>query len=119
MEALFVRHNIHYILGVHLIHKHFQIPENTVMLGKNFENACGRWTKPTDISTIDLNAILGHIFVLKDNEFLAYEYQDGSMPDPSGVGQDFVAELVQYITSNGLTGLFSLQVFMNDVDCDM
>jgi hypothetical protein len=119
LAALFVRHNAHATLGVHLIHGHSQIPENTVMLGKNFENPCGRWTKPTDISTIDLNAVHGHIFVLKNNEFLAYEYQDGPMPDLSGVGQNFVAEFVHYITSNGLTDLLGLQVLMDGVDCDM
>ncbi|KAF2184559.1 hypothetical protein K469DRAFT_688571 [Zopfia rhizophila CBS 207.26] len=117
--TLFVRHNVHTILGVHLIHGHFEIPEDTVMLGKNFENPLGRWTKPTDMNTIDLNTIHGHIFILKNNEFLAYEYQDGPMPDLSEVGQNFVAEFVNYITSNGLTDVLGLQVLIDGMESDM
>lgn len=45
LAALFVRHNAHKTLGVHLIRGHFKTPENTVMLGGNFEKPCGRWTK--------------------------------------------------------------------------
>lgn len=89
------------------------------MLGKNFENPCGRWTNPTDVSTFNPSAVHGHIFVLKDNEFLAYKYQDGSMPDLSAVGHGFITKFVHYITSNNLTDLIGLQILMDGVKCDM
>jgi hypothetical protein len=84
LAALFVHHNAHKTLGIHLIHGHFKTAENTVMLGSNFENPCGRWTKVTEIDAVDLNTIHGHIFVLTNDGFLAYEYQNGPMFDYHG-----------------------------------
>ena len=89
------------------------------MLGTNFENPCGRWTKPTDIDIINLDRVHGHIFVLKNNEFLAYEYQDGPSPDLSGIGKDFVVEFVNYLTRNSLTDVIGLQILMDGMDHDM
>jgi len=65
IAALFVRHNAHDVFGVHLIHGHFKIPENTVLLGTNFEKPRGRWAKITQIESIDRTTIHGHIFVLE------------------------------------------------------
>jgi len=89
------------------------------MLEQKFKNPCGCWTKSTDNSTIDLNAVHGHIFVLKNNEFLAYEYQDEPLPDLSDIEQNFVAKFVHYSTSNGLADFLGLQVLMDGMNCDV
>ncbi|RMI95600.1 hypothetical protein CDV36_016401, partial [Fusarium kuroshium] len=111
LAAIFVRHNAHDVLGVHLIHGHFQIPEDTVLLGNNFEKPEGRWAKPTKVDTIDLDMVHGHVFMLKDDGvFRAYEYQGGALPDLSRVGKDFLPEFADYLRVNGLTNLLGLQV---------
>jgi hypothetical protein len=72
--VLFIYHNAYKTLSIHLIHGHFKTPENTVMLGSNFENPSGHWTKVTEIDAIDLSIIHRHIFVLISDGFIAYEY---------------------------------------------
>lgn len=116
LAALFVRHNAQKTLGVHLIHGHFKIPENTIMLGSNFENPHGRWTKVTDIGAVDLSSVHGHIFVVTGDGFIAYEYQDGPMPNLSGISKDFFVEFADYLVTNGLTNLLGLQVLIENMD---
>ncbi|MCJ1377782.1 hypothetical protein MMC17_000878 [Xylographa soralifera] len=119
LAALFVRYNAHKTLGVHLIHGHSKTPENTVMLGKNFKNPCGRWTKVTEIDAVDLSIVHGHIFVLTKDGFIAYEYQDGPMPDLSSIGNEFLVDFVDYLVTNGLTNLLGLQVLLDGMDQTM
>ena len=108
LAALFVRHNAHKTLGVHLIHGHFKTAENTVMLGSNFENPCGRWTKVTEIDAVDLSIVYRHIFVLTRDGFIAYKYQDGHMPDLSSVRKEFFADFIDYLITNDLMNLLGL-----------
>lgn len=119
LAALFVRHNAHKTLGVHLIHGHSKTPENTVMLGSNFENPTGRWTRVTEIDAVDLSIVHGHIFVLTGDGFIAYEYQDGPMPDLSSVGKEFFADFIDYLITNDLTNLLGLQVLIDSMDQNM
>ncbi|KAL6696647.1 hypothetical protein J3F84DRAFT_347690 [Trichoderma pleuroticola] len=113
LAALFVRHNAQNALGVHLIHGHFKIPEDTVLLGTDFEEPKGRWAKVTQIQTIDPATVHGHIFVLRKDGMCAYEYQDGAMPDLSAVGEGFLEDFANYLTMNDLQDLIGLQV-LND-----
>ncbi|KAL6364214.1 hypothetical protein LRP88_02130 [Fusarium phalaenopsidis] len=110
LARLFVRHNAHKVLGVHLVHGHFKIPESTVLLGTNFEEPKGRWARVTPVEKIDPATIHGHIFVFTKDGLCAYEYQDGPMPDLSGVGEGFLKEFVEYLVANNLTDLLGLQV---------
>ncbi|KAK0721882.1 hypothetical protein B0T26DRAFT_850133 [Lasiosphaeria miniovina] len=110
LAALFVRHNAENVFGVHLIHGHFQIAEGTVMVGTNFRNPDVRWAKPTDSNKLEGSSIHGHIFVLTDSGFRAYEFQDGPPPDLTAVDENFLAEFSGYIVANNLTGLIGLQV---------
>ncbi|KAI1200081.1 hypothetical protein F5X97DRAFT_321834 [Nemania serpens] len=110
IAALFTRHNADKVFGIHLIHGHFQIPAGTVMLGANFENPKLRWTKATEIESIDTASIHGHIFVFTEDGLCAYEFQEGPLPDLSGVGHGFLTDFVNYIVQNNLTNLIGLQV---------
>lgn len=76
------------------------------MLGTNIEDPHGRWTKATATETIDLGKIHGHIFALRPTGgFVAYEYQDGPVPDLSAINEAFFAELVLYLARNDLSSL--------------
>ncbi|KPM41501.1 hypothetical protein AK830_g5107 [Neonectria ditissima] len=110
LAAIFVRHNAQSVLGVHLIHGHFSIPEDTVLLGTNFEGPKGRWAKVTQIKDIDPAAVHGHILVFSKDGLCAYEYQDGPLPDLSTVSEGFLREFVDYLVANDLTDLIGLQV---------
>lgn len=110
LAAIFVRHNAHNVLGVHLIHGHFSIPEDTVLLGTNFDGPMGRWAKITQAKDIDPAAVHRHIFVFGKDRLCAYEYQDGPLPDLSTVGEGFLHEFVHYLVANNLRDLIGLQV---------
>lgn len=120
LAEIFVRHNAHEKLGVHLIHGHFKIPADTIMLGTNFENPSGRWTKPTSINEVNLDNVHGHIFVLTpEHDFVAYEYQDGPLPDLSGIDPAFFTEFISYIVDNDLASVLGLQVLIEGVHQSM
>lgn len=110
LADLFVRNRAHEIFGIHLVHGHFTIPTNTVLLGTNYSQPRCRWAKTTPIPLVDLDCVHGHIFVLSDHEFHPYEYQMGRMPDLSQVGSTFLTELANYLELNNLTMLVGLQV---------
>ncbi|KND86528.1 hypothetical protein TOPH_08822 [Tolypocladium ophioglossoides CBS 100239] len=110
LAALFVHHHAEKVFGVHLIHGHFEIPEGAVMVGTNFQNPDMRWAKATDFKKLEGSSIHGHIFVLTDGGFRAYEFQDGPLPDLTNVDQDFLVEFSRYITAINLVGLIGLQV---------
>jgi hypothetical protein len=110
LAALFVRHRAHTIFGIHLAHSHFVIPENTALLGVNYDTPRCRWAKPSLIKTTNLNDVHGHVFVLTDHGFHPYEYQMGPAPDLSQVGSAFLQELATYLDINKLSTLVALQV---------
>lgn len=116
LAALFVRHNAEKVLGIHLVHGHFKIPEGTVMLGTNFKNPTLRWANVTEIENINPSTVHGHIFIFTEDGLHAYEFQQGPPPDLSGVGQGFLSDFVNYIVRNNLTNLIGLQVlgYCND-----
>ena len=48
LAQLFLRYNVEAVFGLHLVHSHFKIPSDTVMLGSIFSgDPSGYWTKPT------------------------------------------------------------------------
>ncbi|KAJ5432089.1 uncharacterized protein N7458_011245 [Penicillium daleae] len=108
LAEMFVRYNADKVLGIHLIHGHFKIPKNTVMLRSNFESPSLRWTKVTDIDKIEPSRVYRHIFALTKDGLCAYKLQDGPLPDLSGVGLGFLDEFINYIVKKNLTGLISL-----------
>jgi hypothetical protein len=85
-------------------------------LGSNFENPCDRWTKVTEIDTIELSTIHRHIFVFTRDSFIVYEYQDGPILNLSSVRKEFFANFIDYLVTNGLTNLLGLQVLINGID---
>lgn len=87
------------------------------MVGTNFKNPNMRWAKTTDVNELDESSIHGHVFVLTDGGFRAYEFQDGPLPDFTNVGQDFLVEFARYILDHNLVDLIGLQV-LGDGACN-
>ncbi|KAF4501612.1 C6 transcription factor [Fusarium agapanthi] len=84
LANLFVRHNAHRLLGIHLIHGHFEILVDTVL---NSEESRGLWAKTTPIEQIDRSAVHGPIFVVGQDGLCAYEYQESPLSYLSSVGR--------------------------------
>lgn len=81
------------------------------MVGTNFQNPNMRWAKITNINELHESSIHGHIFVLTDGGFRAYEFQDGPLPDFTNVGRDFLVEFARYVLDHNLADLIGLQAF--------
>lgn len=110
LAALFVRNRADGILGVHLAHAHFAIPENTAILGFNHSKPHCRWARTTAIQTMNLSNVQGHIFVLTDHGFHPYDYQTGPIPCLSGINSALLPELADYLNTNNLSTLLGLQI---------
>ena len=113
LAKLFVRENVHKKLGIHLVHGHFELANNTILLGKNFESPSGRWSSETPFDAIqknDISQVHGHIFVYRKGALIAYELQDGPVPDLSGIREQFFVDYVDYLVKNRLENLVGLQI---------
>ncbi|KAK3988281.1 hypothetical protein QBC44DRAFT_343416 [Cladorrhinum sp. PSN332] len=51
LANIFVKHNAHEVLGIHLIHGHFKIPSNAVILGTNIDESAIHRPLP-DLSSV-------------------------------------------------------------------
>ena len=111
LAEIFVRYNVEAKFGIHLIHGHFKLEPDTVMLGRHVQKPYGCWTKPCHINDVKLDDIHGHIFALNSvGNFIAYEYREGPPFNMVDVDSEFLRELIEYIQSNKLEGLFGLEV---------
>ncbi|KAL2014979.1 hypothetical protein VTK56DRAFT_6637 [Thermocarpiscus australiensis] len=110
LATLFVRNRAERVFGIHLAHAHFAVPENTVLVGVNYEVPRCRWAKATAFRDIDFSNVHGHIFVLTDHGFHPYEYQAGPVPDLSQVDDAFFTELADFLNTNKLETLVGLQI---------
>ncbi|KAJ6436709.1 DDE superfamily endonuclease, CENP-B-like protein [Purpureocillium lavendulum] len=112
LAEIFVRNNAHKVFGVHLIHGHLQIPEKKVLFGEKRDPCC-RWTKPTNVDSLNLASLRGHIFLLTDKGFHPYEYDSGQHPDLVDVEDNFVAELADFLRTKRLSRVIALEVLEN------
>jgi len=116
LANLFKRFNVQDKFGIHLIHGHFQLDEDNVMLGTALTSVRGCWTKPTSIADLKPAEIHGHIFTLTGNgEMQAYEYREGPTTNLDGVNSAFFQELAEYLQANDLMHLLGLEVLGKEV----
>jgi 6-pyruvoyl-tetrahydropterin synthase len=116
LANLFTRFKVQRIFGLHLIHGHFQIEENKIMLGTSLKSVRGCWTQPTSIADVNPAEIHGHIFKLTaSGEIQAYEYRQGPTASLDDVDPVFFQELVRYLQAHHLVDLLGLQVLTNGV----
>lgn len=113
LAQLFLRYNVQAMFGLHLVHGHFKIPSNTVMLGSIFRGVSSVcWTKPIVCDNVPAEAIHGHIYTISaENQPLAYEYREGTAPENvNKIDLAFFHEFTDYLISNKLGGILGLEV---------
>lgn len=111
MGAILVRYGLNTVVGLHLVHGHSQLPEDTALVGNDYDEYECRWAQTTPVQDIDLDNLHGHVFVLTDGGFHPYEYHTGATPDLTGVDMDaFVQEFAIFLRENNLTACIGLQV---------
>lgn len=115
MGELFVRNGVQEVFGVHLLHRHFIAPENTVLLGfeaQLSEKSSACWTKPISVAELANNEVHGHVFRLQpDGTFVPYELQEGKMDaKTASIGHKFFHEFAVFLHGNNLADLVALQL---------
>lgn len=114
---MFVGHDVHDNLGVHLVDGHVGLAADMVMVGTNIADLSACWNKPTKMADVDLTNIQGHIFKLVNNErFVAYEFQEGAVNNLSSCSADFFVEFTRYLLAEGLQDIIGLQIRGGSVD---
>ena len=122
LAQLFIRHNVQDAFGLHLIHAHFKIPHDMVMLGTTFGHGlAGYWTQPQLYETLLTVPVHGHVFVVNSAKcLLPYEYREGKAPTAAiDTGPVFFEELSAYLTLNKLEQLLGLQVLEERLDSQL
>lgn len=117
LRAIFCRHAADTVFGLHLIHGHFKIPEDEVMIGSRLEDSdVGWWTRAMKIDLVSRQHIHGHVFIVSDDsQLLPYEYRQGSPSDRVATISDmFFVEFCAFLMSNRLDKIFGLQI-LDDV----
>ncbi|KAK7414964.1 hypothetical protein QQZ08_012466 [Neonectria magnoliae] len=107
ITEIIVSHHVQEKFGIHLVHGHLQVDQGKVMYGTAMTSLRGCWTRPTNISGLDIGNMHGHIFALSPNgRFQAYDPNDDA----------FVAALEAYLQKHGLGSLIGLQILNEDKD---
>jgi hypothetical protein len=109
LAALFEQYEVSQVFGIHLVHGHFLLPEDTVPVGENHDCPHSRWARQWPVEEVP-ETIHGHIFVLERGGFHPYEYQIRPVPDTSHLNPAFFADLAEYLQVHGLAKLVGLQV---------
>jgi len=109
MGGILAKYDLLEKVGIHLIHGHFNLPVDTILVGSNYGDC--RWTKATTLDVLDLNNIHGHVFVCTERGFHAYECQTGPLPDLSGVDVGaFLEEFASFLKKNKLETVVGLEL---------
>lgn len=118
LAQIFGRHNASGF-GLHRLHRHFRIAEDTLMLGSAFgDGSVRRWTRPVLFQELPTSQFYGHIYALSpDHRFVAYEFLEGAAPQGTTLVDDaFFEELIEYLVSHKLTSVLGLEVLGHDSD---
>ena len=103
---LFFRHHVHDRFGIHLLHRHYEIPEDHIVLKSQVDDEISL-TKIEPVKALDTDKLRGVLYRLADNGFQAYEFEYGAEPE---IPPDFLKELTEFLLSNKLEDLIALDV---------
>jgi len=104
---LFCRHNVLERFGLHLLHRHYHLPENCIAFKSEVDGDISL-TKIEPISGLDRNEIRGVLYRLKDDGcFQPYEFEYGEEVD---IPSTFLKELSQTLREYKLERLLALDV---------
>ncbi|KIV98873.1 uncharacterized protein PV09_09367 [Verruconis gallopava] len=118
IAEIFTRNNAHGILGLHLLHRHFDIPVGTVLLGSTWSKPYCRWTTATEIEGTDWSETGGAVFILTAEGWHPYEYLRKDKPDLSCVKPGFLPQITEYLVSNQLSQILGLQILDRSLRTD-
>lgn len=107
LSDVFYRHNVHECFALHLLHRHYALPENCIVL-KTYIDPEISLTKIEPLSNVDANALRGVLYHLDDTgKFQAYEYEQGDQID---IPKDFLEELSGVLRKFKLEKVIALDV---------
>jgi hypothetical protein len=107
------RHEYKEKLGLHLIHRHNELQENSIRLESTVESISGKQNIATlinDLKPEDLHAVM---FQVRPSEERLVPFEFGEGPSPiqsSSISQAFLQEFLSYYTDHGLSDAFALEI---------
>ncbi|KAJ4308366.1 hypothetical protein N0V84_012141 [Fusarium piperis] len=112
LEAIIAQCNLREKLGIHLLHKHEDLPNGQIKLETKLRTITGKWVRPTSINSLDLGNIHGVVFKFdpEENILVPYEFARGPSPvSMSSVVDDCVKAILGYVARNGLANMIALE----------
>ena len=105
---VFQKHDVQDRFGIHLLHRHFILPDGTIMFKPPPVDSDISLTKVTKLDAVDINKIRGALYLLNDTgKFQAYEFEYG---DPVDIPPVFLQELASILKEFGLEKVVALDV---------
>lgn len=99
IARIFQQHNIESHVGMCVVHRHFELDDNEVMLHDGLRCA------PAQHEDLDKSQLDGKAFFLQDKKWQAYEY---CMGQPLNLSAEFLTELREYMVANGTQDALAL-----------
>jgi hypothetical protein len=108
LADVFQKHNVQDCFGIHLLHRHFILPEGHIMFKQPPVDSDISLTKITKLDVVDINKIRGALYFLNDmGKFQAYEFEYG---DPLDIPPAFLQDLSSRLKEFGLEKVVALDV---------
>lgn len=103
---IFLRHHVLGRFGIHLLHRHYEIPEDHIVIKSQVDDEISL-TKIEPLKALDTDKLRGVLYRLTDNGFQPYEFEYGAELE---IPPDFLKELSEFLLSNKLEDLIALDV---------
>jgi len=102
---IFHAHRVVHKYGLQLLHRHFTLPEETLVLTEPVEQGINV-SKVTSIDDVDLANARGQLYYLNDQgKFQAYEYEYGP---PVDIPEAFLIDLAAFVDQHNMRDRFAL-----------
>jgi len=108
LGRILVQHDVHDHFGVHLLHRHFELEDGTVLFNNHVDDRT-EISGMVDIQDLDTAKLHPHCFLLDDNgEFVSYEYEDVGDYDGT-IPKSLTTDLTEYLVANNLQRVLALE----------
>ncbi|KAH7186449.1 hypothetical protein DER44DRAFT_190470 [Fusarium oxysporum] len=100
------------ILGLHVPHKHFDVPSETHLTGRLYALDGRKYylTRTINNDEFDSRKLCGHIFIFDQDEGLCpYDFHEAPLPDISVMNRALFSEMDNYIHKHGLRHSVALE----------
>jgi len=113
LEAIIAQRNLREKLGIHLLHKHDDLPKGQIKLETKMQTIAGKWGRPASIGSLDLGKIHGVVFkfVPEENILIPYEFAMGPSPVArSNMVESCIKVILGYVAGNDLANVIALEL---------